>query len=102
MKVIIAVTKKDIADGVCFDAEKCPVSLAVKRHLRSPVRVSTNNDVDASTWCNSGLFTNRISFKVKGGMLVIQRLPAGVAARVNAYDKGKGMKPFSFTLQTPD
>lgn len=42
MKILISVTQDDINNGICGDAENCPIALSVKRQFNSR-HVQVNN-----------------------------------------------------------
>jgi hypothetical protein len=79
----IYVTKKDIELGVPRSIEECPISLAIKRRFKGSVAVSTYSHV---AYVHNNMKYRRFT------------LPNKATIFVNAFDGGKSVKPFRFTL----
>lgn len=80
MRIKICVTKKDIENGKRREANKCPVSLAIKRTTKTPVNVTRNY------------------VRYKGYAYAV---PRSVNRFIQKFDKtGLGV-PFNFNLEIP-
>ncbi len=89
MKVEIIITQKDIEDGVIGCPHQCVVANAIQRVLRrgySPVVLA---DVVS------------IENRKEGRYEFSCRLPAEVKMKIQTFDMGKDIAPFSFTLDIP-
>lgn len=75
--VTIKVTKADIRDGVRGSVNLCPIALATKRKLGGYVNIASN-------------FFESANFVID--------LPARACNFISRFDKGSGVKPFSFKL----
>jgi hypothetical protein len=78
--VKVTVTRQDIRNGRRLDAAFCPVSFAVKRATGS-------GRVFACSQC------------LEVDNEVIEPAPRSVARFVNAFDRGRPVKPFAFILK---
>lgn len=92
MKVRFYVTAKDIRDGEDTSAN-CPVALSIRRRVRaSRVHVGAHPYYANITW----------TLGQKPETLISRfQLPKHVAEKIFRFDRGKGLAPFSFTLEMP-
>lgn len=80
-KVIrVRVTKRDIDNGLRGVCARCPVALALQR------RIAPLSDTDGQRW-------------YLGGGSYARPLPLAVSRFVRAYDWGRKVKPFTFTVR---
>jgi hypothetical protein len=99
-KIKIDVTDEDIKKGQSFESEECPVALAIKRATGLPVRVNTNGDVREDSWVNSKEIQKGATLKFPSGAVFRFPFSNAIAKKIDNYDEGKGMKPFSFYLES--
>lgn len=80
---MVNVTAKDIKNGCPQRADSCPITLAVKRLLK------TDNDVETS---------DVIEVFGKSGGSEFYRVPKKATNFILRFDEGKPVKPFKFRL----
>lgn len=81
----IYVTKDDIAKGCRFNSRNCPIARAMKRAFGRLV------GVDGLMWY--------LYRSVKRGITgPNRRLPASAQRFITAFDKGRAVNPFRFTV----
>jgi len=90
-RVRVEVTWEDIEKGMPIDPRDCPVARAVRR-LFPYKKVSVHPGGD--DWFVE-VYTNAGVPDVGDSMY---RVPAPAGRRIDAYDDGKGMAPFAFTM----
>ena len=91
---IINILKRDIAAGKAKNCRKCPIALVINRILAPQYRCEVN--------CDSTIF---ISADITPGLrplCVYSPLPDEAADFIAAFDDGKPVRPFWFTLEIPD
>lgn len=77
----IQVTAEDIANGIPYECEACPVALALKKH--SP-NVDADIIVDADNiWWGEAAYST----------------PEEVVSFITNFDKGDAVEPFEFYLE---
>lgn len=95
MKLTIDVTEDDIRNGKRRIASQCPVRHAIARHASTRIdhlTVKPHTDFQClGHWWS-------VSLDTKGGRLSFD-LPRDVAARIERYDAGDEMEPFSFCIE---
>ena len=92
--VKVEVTQVDIDEGCRKISGSCPVALALARASKAKfvnVYARCNLNTGHYRWIAEGIF--RIHF--------IVALPDVVGAFVGAFDEGKPVSPFEFTLEMP-
>jgi hypothetical protein len=88
----VDVTAEDIAKGVRSQCSDCPVALALKRALGDGISPVVGSDTVDLYFRASGMSYLR--------PLHIP-LPMGTARRIQKFDRGEGMAPFSFEIDVP-
>ena len=89
--VVVEVTAEDIASGVAQKCEHCPIAIALRRAAGSARAYVDGSDIFVSPvfdgdepsdiWNEAG------------------ECPQSVTEFVNAFDDGKPVKPFTFTVE---
>ena len=85
VKTYVTVTAEDIKEGNRLDALNCPIARAFQRILKPSVEAE--------------VLQERVFFTLQKPYSL---LPKKVHSFINAFDKGRAGKPFSFTLSVPD
>ena len=80
-RIHIKVTQEDIDLGLAYEASSCPVALALQREL----------DMPGASLCSSNITVGEHNYNP----------PDEVRDFVVAFDNGKEVKPFSFTMPEP-
>ena len=83
--MLIEVTQADIDGGTKFDAWKCPVARAIKRHLASGWTVTVT------------VFSILISHD--SAVIFNIKTPPTVETFIRSFDLGSPVKPFSFDME---
>lgn len=83
MKKRIYVGKRDIAKGIPADPNCCPIAVATKRTLGA-----------------QSVVVGRLIIASKAGhRIAVRRTGRSIVRRMNQFDDGNGMDPFSFTIE---
>ena len=97
--LVICVEAQDIKGARRSDPEKCPVARAIRRTFNLPVRVSldTKDDCKSSTSWKDAI-NHRVSLKGSNSLWIF-KIPSSVVLKIQNYDDGGEMKPFTFELK---
>lgn len=99
--VVVEVTEKDIADGLCSDAFGCPVALAIRRAIGIPTPVPIDQLMKNPTVGVTGKNAYVWHEHSVGDRPAIP-LPKDAEAFVDDFDHQRTVQPFTFQIEIPN